>query len=135
MAAFIGEPIQGAAGVLMPPSTYWPEIQRICKKYDVLLMLDEVITGYGRTGEWFAAQSMGIKPDTITTAKRATNDFMGPRQSARCRLRESHGSDRIESHANHTARITVRESHRACGPHAGHQFVCSTRSSCCPMNT
>ena len=51
VAAFIGEPIMGAGGVKIPPASYWPEIQRICRKYDVLLMLDEVITGYGRTGE------------------------------------------------------------------------------------
>ncbi|TCD15030.1 aspartate aminotransferase family protein [Oricola cellulosilytica] len=75
VAAFIGEPIQGAGGVKIPPASYWPEIQRICEKYDVLLMLDEVITGYGRTGEWFAAQSMNIKPDTITTAKGLTSGY------------------------------------------------------------
>jgi putrescine aminotransferase len=75
VAAFIGEPIQGAGGVKIPPASYWPEIQRICRKYDVLLMLDEVITGYGRTGEWFAAQSMGIEPDTITTAKALTSGY------------------------------------------------------------
>ena len=75
VAAFIGEPIQGAGGVKIPPASYWPEIQRICETYDILLMLDEVITGYGRTGEWFAAQSMGIKPDTITTAKGLTSGY------------------------------------------------------------
>lgn len=75
VAAFVGEPIQGAGGVKIPPATYWPEIQRICKKYDVLLMLDEVITGFGRTGEWFAAQSMGIEPDTITMAKGITSGY------------------------------------------------------------
>jgi putrescine---pyruvate transaminase len=75
VAAFIGEPIQGAGGVRIPPASYWPEIQRICKKHDVLLMLDEVITGFGRTGAWFAAQSMGIEPDTITTAKGLTSGY------------------------------------------------------------
>ena len=75
VAAFVGEPIQGAGGVKIPPATYWPEIQRICKKYDVLLMLDEVITGFGRTGEWFAAQSMEIAPDTITMAKGITSGY------------------------------------------------------------
>ncbi|MGB7431614.1 MAG: aspartate aminotransferase family protein [Ahrensia sp.] len=75
VAAFIGEPIQGAGGVKIPPASYWPEIQRICRKYDVLLMLDEVITGYGRTGQWFAAQTMGIEPDTITTAKGLTSGY------------------------------------------------------------
>lgn len=75
VAAFIGEPIQGAGGVKIPPESYWPEIQRICRKYDVLLMLDEVITGYGRTGQWFAAQTMGIEPDMITTAKGLTSGY------------------------------------------------------------
>lgn len=75
VAAFIGEPIQGAGGVKIPPASYWPEVQRICRKYDILLMLDEVITGYGRTGEWFAAQSMGIEADTITTAKALTSGY------------------------------------------------------------
>ncbi|MEZ5780998.1 MAG: aspartate aminotransferase family protein [Rhizobiaceae bacterium] len=75
VAAFIGEPVQGAGGVKIPPSSYWPEIQRICRKYDVLLMLDEVITGYGRTGQWFAAQTMGIEPDTIATAKALTSGY------------------------------------------------------------
>ncbi|WP_019173529.1 aspartate aminotransferase family protein [Pseudaminobacter salicylatoxidans] len=75
VAAFIGEPIMGAGGVKIPPASYWPEVQRICRKYDVLLMLDEVITGYGRTGDWFAAQSMGIEPDTITTAKALTSGY------------------------------------------------------------
>lgn len=75
VAAFIGEPIQGAGGVKIPPESYWPEIQRICRKYDVLLMLDEVITGYGRTGEWFGAQSLGIEADTITTAKALTSGY------------------------------------------------------------
>ncbi|WP_292279471.1 aminotransferase class III-fold pyridoxal phosphate-dependent enzyme, partial [Mesorhizobium sp.] len=62
-------------GVKIPPMSYWPEVERICRKYDVLLMLDEVITGYGRTGEWFAAQTFGIEPDTITTAKALTSGY------------------------------------------------------------
>ena len=75
VAAFIGEPVQGAGGVKIPPASYWPEVQRICRQYDVLLMLDEVITGYGRTGQWFAAQTMDIEPDTITTAKGLTSGY------------------------------------------------------------
>ena len=75
VAAFIGEPIMGAGGVKIPPASYWPEVQRICRKHDVLLMLDEVITGYGRTGEWFAADYYGIQPDTITTAKALTSGY------------------------------------------------------------
>jgi putrescine---pyruvate transaminase len=76
VAAFIGEPIMGAGGVKIPPESYWPEVQRICRKHDILLMLDEVITGYGRTGEWFASQSMGIAPDMITTAKALTSGYL-----------------------------------------------------------
>jgi putrescine aminotransferase len=75
VAAFIGEPVLGAGGVKIPPASYWPEIQRICDRHDVLLMIDEVITGYGRTGEWFACQTYGIKPDTITTAKALTSGY------------------------------------------------------------
>ena len=75
VAAFIGEPVMGAGGVRIPPASYWPEIQRICRKHDVLLMLDEVITGYGRTGEWFAAQTFGLEPDTMTTAKALTSGY------------------------------------------------------------
>ncbi|MEX0956153.1 MAG: aspartate aminotransferase family protein [Rhizobiaceae bacterium] len=75
VAAFIGEPVMGAGGVKIAPDSYWPEIQRICRKHDVLLMLDEVITGYGRTGQWFAAQTFGLEPDTITTAKALTSGY------------------------------------------------------------
>ncbi len=75
VAAFVGEPIQGAGGVKIPPANYWAEVQRICQKYDILLMLDEVITGFGRTGAWFAAESMDIKPDTITVAKAITSGY------------------------------------------------------------
>ena len=75
VAAFIGEPVMGAGGVRIAPDSYWPEVQRICRKHDVLLMLDEVITGYGRTGNWFAAQTFGLSPDTITTAKALTSGY------------------------------------------------------------
>ncbi|MCB5410256.1 aspartate aminotransferase family protein [Pseudogemmobacter faecipullorum] len=75
VAAFIGEAVQGAGGVIIPPKTYWPEIQRICKKYNVLLILDEVITGFGRTGNWFAAQTFDIKPDIITIAKGLSSGY------------------------------------------------------------
>lgn len=75
VAAFVGEPIQGAGGVKIPPANYWGEVQRICKKYDLLLMLDEVITGFGRTGNWFAAETMNIKPDTMTVAKAITSGY------------------------------------------------------------
>lgn len=75
VAAFIGEPIQGAGGVIIPPSTYWPEIQRICKKYDILLIADEVICGFGRLGRWFGSEALGIQPDLITFAKGVTSGY------------------------------------------------------------
>ena len=76
VAAFIGEPIMGAIGVYIPPKTYWPEIERICRKYDVLLVADEVICGFGRTGEWFAADYFGFTPDVMTLAKGITSGYI-----------------------------------------------------------
>ena len=75
VAAFIGEPVQGAGGVIIPPSTYWPEIQRITDKYGILLIADEVITGFGRTGNWFGSQTFGIKPDIMTIAKGLSSGY------------------------------------------------------------
>ena len=75
VAAFIGEPIQGAGGVIVPPATYWPEIQRICDKYGILLIADEVITGFGRTGNWFGSQTFGIKPHIMTIAKGLSSGY------------------------------------------------------------
>jgi putrescine aminotransferase len=76
VAAFIGEPIQGAGGVVIPPATYWPEINRICAKYDILLIADEVICGFGRLGTWFGSDKLGIKPDLITFAKGVTSGYV-----------------------------------------------------------
>ncbi len=76
VAAFIGEPIQGAGGVVIPPATYWPEIQRICDKYGILLIADEVICGFGRLGKWFGSELMGIKPDLVTFAKGVTSGYV-----------------------------------------------------------
>jgi putrescine---pyruvate transaminase len=76
VAAFIAEPFQGAGGVIFPPATYWPEIQRICRKHDVLLIADEVIGGFGRTGEWFAHQHFGFEPDLMTMAKGLTSGYV-----------------------------------------------------------
>jgi putrescine aminotransferase len=75
VASFSAEPVHGAGGVIFPPKTYWPEIARICAKYDVLLHLDEVITGFGRTGEWFGAQTYGVVPDIITMAKGLSSGY------------------------------------------------------------
>jgi putrescine aminotransferase len=76
VAAFIGEPVQGAGGVIVPPRTYWPEIQRICRKYDILLISDEVICGFGRTGRWFGCETMGYEPDLMTFAKGVTSGYV-----------------------------------------------------------
>ena len=75
VAAFIGEPIQGAGGVIIPPKSYWPEIQRICDKYGILLIADEVICGFGRTGDWFACESFGIRPHIMTIAKGLSSGY------------------------------------------------------------
>jgi putrescine aminotransferase len=76
IAAFIGEPLQGAGGVIIPPETYWPEINRICQENDILLIADEVICGFGRTGRMFGSDTFGIKPDMMTTAKALTSGYL-----------------------------------------------------------
>lgn len=76
VAAFAGEPVQGAGGVKIAPKTYWPEIQRIVDKYGILLLADEVITGFGRMGTWFGSDYYDIRPDIITFAKAATSGYM-----------------------------------------------------------
>ena len=75
VAAFIAEPVQGAGGVIVPPSTYWPEIQRICDAHEILLIADEVITGFGRTGAWFGSETYGIRPDIMTIAKGLSSGY------------------------------------------------------------
>ena len=76
VAAIIGEPVMGAGGVIVPPSTYWPEVQRICEKYDVLLIADEVICGFGPTGNWFGCDTFDIKPDLMPMAKGITSGYL-----------------------------------------------------------
>jgi putrescine aminotransferase len=76
VAAFIGEPVQGAGGVIIPPATYWPEIQRIVDKYGILLISDEVICAFGRLGHWFAYEKFGYKPDLVTFAKGVTSGYI-----------------------------------------------------------
>lgn len=76
VAAFIGEPIQGAGGVIIPPSSYWPEIQRIAQRYGILLVADEVICGFGRTGEWFGSQYFGIQADLMPIAKGMSSGYL-----------------------------------------------------------
>jgi putrescine aminotransferase len=75
VASFSAEPVHGAGGVIFPPPGYWEEINRICKKHDVLLHTDEVITGFGRTGEWFGSITYGIKPDIMTMAKGLSSGY------------------------------------------------------------
>lgn len=76
IAAFVGEPIQGAGGVIVPPASYWPRIEEICRKHDILLVADEVICGFGRTGNWFGHETMGFKPDIFTTAKGLSSGYL-----------------------------------------------------------
>ena len=76
VAAFVAEPIQGAGGVIIPPQGYFKHIQEICKKYDILFIADEVITGFGRTGKWFASEDMDLRPDMMTLAKGLTSGYV-----------------------------------------------------------
>ncbi|QFS84433.1 Omega-amino acid--pyruvate aminotransferase [Roseivivax sp. THAF40] len=76
VAAFIAEPLQGAGGVIIPPETYWPEIMRIVREYGILLIADEVICGFGRTGNWFGSQTLGIQPDIMTIAKGLSSGYL-----------------------------------------------------------
>jgi len=76
VAAFIAEPVQGAGGVILPPATYWPKIQAVLKKYDLLLIADEVITGFGRTGNMFGCQTYGMEPDILTVAKQLSSGYL-----------------------------------------------------------
>lgn len=76
VAAFIAEPVQGAGGVIVPPPDYFPRIRKICDQYDVLLIADDVITGFGRTGRWFGLQHYGIEPDIMQFAKGITSGYV-----------------------------------------------------------
>jgi putrescine aminotransferase len=76
VAAFIAEPIQGAGGVIIPPSTYWPEIRRICGEREILLVVDEVICGFGRTGRWFGCDTYDIQPDLMPIAKGMSSGYL-----------------------------------------------------------
>jgi len=76
VAAFIAEPIQGAGGVIIPPASYWPRVKEILAKYDILFVADEVICGFGRTGEWFGSDYYGLRPDLMTIAKGLTSGYV-----------------------------------------------------------
>jgi 4-aminobutyrate--pyruvate transaminase len=75
VAAFIGEPVMGAGGVIVPPADYWSSIQGVCRKHDILVIADEVITGFGRTGEMFASHLFGIDPDIMVMSKQLTSSY------------------------------------------------------------
>jgi putrescine aminotransferase len=75
VAAFLGEPVQGAGGVIVPPDDYWPRIRAICDRHNILLIADEIITGFGRTGDWFALSRYGVEPDILTFAKGITSGY------------------------------------------------------------
>jgi putrescine---pyruvate transaminase len=75
VAAFIGEPVMGAGGVIVPPDDYWPRVREICDRYEVLLIADEVITGFGRIGHWFGISHWSVVPDMITFAKGVTSGY------------------------------------------------------------
>jgi putrescine---pyruvate transaminase len=76
VAAFIGEPVQGAGGVIIPPANYWPQVEAICRKYGILLVCDEVICGFGRTGNMWGHETMGVKPDIIAMAKGLSSGYL-----------------------------------------------------------
>ncbi|MCP5149602.1 MAG: aspartate aminotransferase family protein [Ectothiorhodospiraceae bacterium] len=76
VAAFVAEPIQGAGGVIVPPDTYWPEVARICERHGILLVADEVICGFGRTGKWFGSDYYGLRPDLMPMAKGITSGYL-----------------------------------------------------------
>ncbi len=76
VAAFFAEPVQGAGGVIIPPETYWPEIQRICREREILLVADEVICGFGRLGTWFGSTRLEIEPDLMTLAKGLSSGYL-----------------------------------------------------------
>ena len=76
VAAFIAEPIQGAGGVIVPPDSYWPQVKKICDHYGILLIADEVICGFGRTGEWFGSNYYDLKPDLMPIAKGLSSGYL-----------------------------------------------------------
>jgi putrescine aminotransferase len=76
VAAFVGEPVQGAGGVIIPPENYWPRVEAICRKYGILLVSDDVICGFGRLGQWFGFQHYGIQPDLVSMAKGLSSGYL-----------------------------------------------------------
>ncbi len=102
VAAFIGEPVQGAGGVVIPPDGYWPRVEAICRKYGILLVCDEVICGFGRLGQWFGFQHFGVKPDLAPMAKGLSSGYqpisaVGVADHIVATLRE-HGGDFVHGY-------------------------------------
>jgi len=113
VAAFFAEPAQSAGGALCPPMSYWPEIQRICRKYDILLVVDEVVCGFGRTGKWFGSYYYGIQPDIMQLGKGITSGYL---PLSACIL-----SDRV-------ADLLIEE-----GGEWAHGFTYSGHPACCAV--
>jgi adenosylmethionine-8-amino-7-oxononanoate aminotransferase len=114
VAAIIAEPIQGAGGVIVPPDDYWPKLRQIADKHDVLLIADEVITGFGRTGRWFALGHWGVEPDLMSFAKGITSAYLP--------LGGIMVSDRIQQAIN-TAPPDLKYMHAA--TYSGHAACCA----------
>jgi putrescine aminotransferase len=75
IAAFVGEPVMGVAGILIPPEDYWPRVAEVLREHGIYLIVDEVVTGFGRTGRWFGAEHYGLEPDVIVCAKGVTSGY------------------------------------------------------------
>jgi 4-aminobutyrate--pyruvate transaminase len=76
VAAFIGEPVMAAGGVMPPPEGYWPAVAEVCRRHDVLVICDEVVNGFGRTGNWWGSETVGIQPDMMTVAKQLSSAYL-----------------------------------------------------------
>ena len=93
VAAFIGEPVQGAGGVIIPPPGYWPRVEAICRRHGILLICDEVICGFGRLGRWFGYQHFGVTPDIVTMAKGLSSGY-SPISATAVSARDRRGAER-----------------------------------------
>src|SRR5918911_1827881 len=114
VAAILGEPVQGAGGVIVPPDDYWPKLRQIADKHEVLLLADEGITGFGRTGRWFALGHWGVEPDLMSFAKGITSAYLP--------LGGIMVSDRIQQAIN-TAPPDMKYMHAA--TYSGHAACCA----------
>src|ERR1700760_803568 len=100
VAAVLVEPVVGTNGVLVPPPEYFPKLRRICDDHGVLLIADEVMTGWGRTGKWFAVDNWGVKPDILTTAKGITSAYVPLGLCATTKKLADYFEDRYFSHGH-----------------------------------